>query len=50
MNSRSTGGGFGDMTVLAAAGTLNLALMASPAHAQTIGLSHTRIDTDLKGE
>lgn len=35
MKSRSTGVGFRHMTVLAAAGTSNLALVAGPAHAQT---------------
>jgi iron complex outermembrane receptor protein len=35
MNIRSTGGGFRHLTALAAAGTLNLTLIAGPAHAQT---------------
>ncbi|MDB6012467.1 MAG: TonB-dependent receptor [Gammaproteobacteria bacterium] len=35
MKIRSTGGGLRHGTVLAAAGTLNLALMGGPAHAQT---------------
>jgi hypothetical protein len=35
MKSCSAGGGFRHMIVLAAAGTLNLVLMAGPAHAQT---------------
>ncbi len=35
LKSTFTGGGFRHMTVFAPAGTLNLALMAGPAHAQT---------------
>jgi hypothetical protein len=47
MKISSTGGGFRHMTVLAAAGTSNLALMAGPAHAQMVVSAAKREPTQI---